>query len=254
MNNFKLTIIGSGNMMPTKTRHPSCYLLEVGTKKILLDLGHTSIARLVDLGIDLHSIDILFVSHFHTDHFADVLPFVHSRWVDDIQEPKREHRPLTIMGPESIEERWEKLREVFWVEPQEHYPLTFIEGVKTIKFGDIEIELFEVTHVQWYQSLGIKINFQNKSFIYTGDIGGDHDLESLKQRARDVDLLLIEAGHINPSPNHFTINQIIEIAEGLKVKKIVATHIRDVNLPMFKEKVKDHNNIILAKDLMQIEI
>lgn len=76
MEKFQLTIIGSGTMMPKKFRHPS--LLEI-SKKILLDLGHTSISLLIDQGIGLNSIDTLFISHFHTDHFADVLPFAHSR-------------------------------------------------------------------------------------------------------------------------------------------------------------------------------
>lgn len=65
-------------MVPTKNRRLSCYLLEVGQKRILLDLGYTSISRLIDQGIDLHSIDALFISHFHIDHFTDVLPFIHS--------------------------------------------------------------------------------------------------------------------------------------------------------------------------------
>jgi ribonuclease BN (tRNA processing enzyme) len=33
MNEFKLTILGSGTMMPTVARHPSSYLLEIGGKK-----------------------------------------------------------------------------------------------------------------------------------------------------------------------------------------------------------------------------
>jgi len=253
MQKFQLTIIGSGTMMPTKERHPSCYLLEVDQKKILLDLGHTSIARLVEQGINLRSIDILFISHFHTDHFADLLPFVHSRWVDDIHH-QRKHKPLIIIGPKSTKKRWEKLREVFWVEPKEQYPIKFIEGVKTFSIGNIRIELFEVIHVQWYQSIGIKINFQNKSFVYTGDIGSKHPIKDLKQVIENVDLLLIEAGYLKPTPNHFTIDQIIEIVNEVGVKKTIATHLRDVNLPILKEKIKNYENIILAEDLMKIKI
>lgn len=254
MNSFQLTIIGSGTMMPTKNRHPSCYFLEIGKKRILLDIGHTSIARLIDLDIDLHSIDLLFISHFHTDHFADFLPFVHSRWVDDVHHPGRKHKELIVIGPKTVKERWKKLREVFWVEPQEHYPLKFIEGVQTIKMGDIQIELFEVTHVKWYQSLGIKINFQNKTLVYTGDIGGNHDLQNLKRIVQGIDLLLVEAGYLKPTPNHFTIDQIIEIANTCNVQKIIVTHLRDVNLPVLKEKIKNYNNILLAEDLMKVEI
>ncbi|MFA4834021.1 MAG: ribonuclease Z [Patescibacteria group bacterium] len=254
MKKFKLTIIGSGTMMPTKKRHPSCYLLEVGQKKILLDIGHTSISRLVEMGINLNSIDILFISHFHTDHFADALPLVHSRWIDDISQPGRKHKPLTIIGPKSIKERWKKLREIFWVEPKEHYPLKFIEGVQKISIAGAKIELFEVTHVPWYQSIGIKVSFQNKIFVYTGDIGGHHSAKKLKQTAKNANLLLIEACHVNPTPNHFTINQVAQIVKEAGVKKAIATHLWDAKVPVLKEKIKGQNKIILAKDLIKISI
>ena len=135
---FKLTIIGSGTILPTKMRHPSCYFLEIGKKKILLDLGHTSISHLIDMGIDLCSIDIIFFSHFHTDHFADFLPFVHSRWIYYLNNQKEKVRPLTIIVPNTTQKRWKKLREIFWVEPNEHYPLNFIEGENKIKIDNIE--------------------------------------------------------------------------------------------------------------------
>lgn len=253
MKKFELTIIGSGTVVATKNRHPSCYLLEVGQKKILLDIGHTSIARLVEMDIDLNSIDILFISHFHTDHFADALPLVHFRWVSGNQLGEK-YKTLTIIGPESTKERWKKLREIFWVEPEEHYPLKFIEGVQTISIDDIKIELFEVIHVPWYQSIGIKVCFQNKVFVYTGDIGGHHSAEKLKQMAKNADLLLIEAGYLNPTPNHFTIDQVARIVLEAGVKKAVATHLRDTKVPVLKEKIKGQNKIILAKDLMKISI
>ncbi len=229
-------------------------MLEAGNKKILLDIGHNSTGRLAELGVDLQAIDILFVSHFHTDHFADAMPLVHSRWVDDLYFPERGHKELTIIGPESIEERWKKLREVFWVEPQEPYPIKFIEGVKKIKTDEIDIELFEIKHVQWYQSLGIKITFDGKSVVYTGDVGGEHNLKYLKDKAKDTDLLLIEAGCANPSPTHLTIDQVIEISKDANVRKTVATHIRDENLGIFKKKTDKHDNVVLAEDLMKIEI
>lgn len=254
MKEFKLTIIGSGTLVATKKRHPSCYLLKIGQKKILLDIGHTSIARLVEMGVDLNSIDILFISHFHTDHFADALPFVHSRWVDGLSRPGKKYKLLTMIGPKSIKERWKKLREVFWVEPKEHYPLKFIEGVKKISMAGAKIELFEVTHVPYYQSIGIKVSFQNKIFIYTGDIGGGHSLEKLKQTAKNADLLLIEAYYTNPTPNHFTIDQVAQIVREAGIKKAIATHLRDVKVPALKEKIKGQNKIILAKDLMKISI
>jgi len=254
MAKFQLTIIGSGTMMPTKARHPSCYLLEINTRKILLDIGHTSVARLIDLGIDLHSIDTLFISHFHTDHIGDMLPFVHARFVDDGQHPERQHQPLTIIGPKTIQERYKKLREVSWPEPYENYPIKFIEGARNITIDNTRIEIFDVKHVEWFSSVGIKITCDKKSLIYTGDIGSDHPIQNLKKMAQNIDLLLIEAGHTKLVYNHFTIEQIIEIVRDSHVKRAIATHVRDTNLSVFKKQIKNCKNIILAKDLMKVKI
>ena len=108
--------------------------------------------------------------------------------------------------------------------------------------------------MQWFQSLGIKIKSQNKSIVYTGDIGSSHNINNLKKIINDVDLLLIEASNIEPSKNHFTINQIIQIAEDCNVKKIIATHVRDKNQVILKKKIKNYKNIILAEDLIKIKI
>lgn len=251
---FKLKIIGSGTIIPTKERCPSCYLLEVGTKRILLDIGHGSVVRLVEQGIDMQSIDMLFVSHFHTDHFADMLPLIHARWIDDIHHSGRENRPITIVGPKTIKKRWLNLREIFWPEPEEHYSIKFKEGPRKFSLDDIGIEIFEVRHVDWFQSVGIKISFQGKTFVYTGDIGSRHSVEDLGRIIENVNLLLIEGGSVKPAPNHFTVDQIVEIVDRSDVEKTIITHLRKVNLPILKNKIKDKNKIILARDLMEVEI
>lgn len=254
MNKFQLTVIGSGTMMPTKQRHPSCYLLEVGSHRILLDIGHTSLARLVDLGIDLNMIDHVFVSHFHTDHFADLLPLAHARWVNKLAHPDRVHYPLTVIGPKSLKDRFRKLREVFWVEPNEDDRVKFIEGPRTLKLDDVEIRLFPVKHVPWYQSLGIKVTYQGKSLVYTGDIGSAHSRARLAATVKAANVLIIEAGNLKQSPNHMTVEQVIALAEEAKVKLTLATHIADANAKFIQSKLKGHPGIKVAKDFMKVNL
>jgi ribonuclease Z len=254
LDKFQLTIIGSGKMMPTKERHPSCYLLEVGSRRILLDIGHTSLARLVDLGVDLNTISHVFVSHFHTDHFADFLPLAHARWVNKLAHPERTHFPLTVIGPKSLKDRFRKLREVFWVEPNEDDRVKFLEGPRTLRLEDIKLELFPVKHVQWYQSLGIKVTYLGKTLIYTGDIGSDHPRASLAAKVKGADLLIIEAGNLKLSPNHMTIEQVISLAKEAEVEQTLATHIAEANVKLTQGKLKGHRSIKIAKDLMKINL
>lgn len=256
MSDIKFTILGSGTLIPTATRHPAGYLLEYDGEKILFDCGHTTIARLVDMGVDLHSISTLFISHFHTDHFADAFPFMHARWVDDLYKPESERQkvPLLIIGPKTLEERWNKLKEVFWPEPGENYGIQFMEGARTLELNGLKIELFDVVHVPWFPSVGIKITHNGKTFVYTGDIGSNHPLDDLKAKVADVDVLLIECGTMNPSPSHFTIEQVVDLVDTAKVKKAYVTHIRVQNESLIQEKIGLRNDIVIAQDNMKILI
>jgi ribonuclease BN (tRNA processing enzyme) len=252
---MKLTVLGSGTMLPTKKRFPSSFLLEVGGKKILLDCGHGAIARLTQIGIDLRDIDLVFISHFHTDHFGDAFNLVHSRFVGDLYEEKL-HKELTFLGPKTIEARFRNWRMIFWPEPNEEYPLKFLEGTREFFLDDIRITLFPVIHVRWFRSVGIIIEYQGKKLVYPGDVGSQQDFDELIEMARDAHLLVIEAGFEHMTPNHFSVAQIRKLVHEAHVKKALIVHLR----PMPEEEarierlISSENRYLMANDMMWIEI
>ena len=124
MNNMKLTVLGSGVMVPTAERNPAGFLVEAGGQKILMDAGHGIIRRLTDYGLNLQDVDLVLATHFHTDHFADIFPLFHSRWVDDTYTGKA-NQELLIWGPKGTADRFKLWRQIFWVEPEEDYRTAF---------------------------------------------------------------------------------------------------------------------------------
>lgn len=251
---MRLTILGSGTMMPTLRRYPAAYLLEDGEVKLLLDCGHLTIARLLKRGINLHDITAVAISHFHTDHFSHLFPLVHARWVDDIV-LQREHRTLTVLGPVTIEERFKKMKEVMWPEPKEGYPITFKEGMGAAKIGKLTIQPFAVQHVPWFKSVGYRItDGNNKSVVYTGDLNAEQK-DGFEQAIANVEVLLIEAGAVRPSKTHFTAEQAAQLAQRCGVKKVLLTHIREDFIPRAQETIDTYPNLLsLAEDGMTIEI
>lgn len=235
-------------MVPTLKRHPAGYFVEHENQKILLDCGHATIARLIEMRISLDSINAIAVSHFHTDHFSDCFPLVHARFVDDVQN-KREHQELTLIGPSGLKQRYAKWREIFWPEPGEHYPLKFIEGPNH-SFGPLTT--FVVNHVPWFESVGFTIRSGKKKLIYTGDLGSQQSKEFYKA-IEGADILLIECGALSPTPNHFSVEQAIELARKYRIKKVLLTHLRDKNIPQIKKVANQYPQLVsLAQDKMVV--
>lgn len=253
MSNIKLTILGAGVMVPTKSANPAGFLIEADNKKILLDCGHGTIRHLIDYGFDIKEIENVFISHFHTDHFGDAFNLVHTRWVNDAYKGKGFGK-ITYIGPESIEKRFKKWRTIFWPEPQEYYNINFLEGPRKFKIGKIQIETFPVHHVKWFKSIGIIIKYNDKKLVYTGDIGSRHDYNDLVKRCSGADLLITEASYEEPTPNHFSIPQIKELAKRDDIKKVLVVHYRPQHAKHVKNICAKEPKFIFGIDKLKIEI
>lgn len=250
---MRLTILGSGTMVPTQRRYPAAYLMEEGDTKLLLDCGHLTIARLIERGVNLHDITAVGVTHFHTDHFSHLLPLVHARWVDDMVQQK-EHRPLTVFGPATLEERFKKLREVMWPEPTESYAVSFVEDTISRKVGGLALRTFPIQHVPWFPSVGFKIVTRDKSLVYTGDLNSEQGSQ-FEDDIRDADLLLIEAGAMRPSKTHFTAEQAVQLAQRCGIRRVVLTHIHEDRVAQVQAIVAQHPALLtLAEDGITIDL
>jgi ribonuclease Z len=96
---LRLSIVGSGNPVPSPERFGSAYVLAVGDQRLLFDCGPATTFKLAKLGIRPTQIDHLFFTHHHFDHDVDYPCFLLSRWDLSIGgEP-----PLAVYGPPPTE-------------------------------------------------------------------------------------------------------------------------------------------------------
>ncbi len=250
---IKLTILGSGTAVPEKNINPPGFLVEAGETKILLDAGPGTMRRLVDFGYNLEDIDLIFVSHFHTDHFGDAFNLVHTRWINDTYRGQP-NKKLIFCGPQTIKERFKLWRSIFWPEPQENYPVKFIAGPKSFNFGLLKIKAFPVQHVRWFKSVGIIIKYHKKKIVYTGDIGSSHNFKDLVRVSQKADLLIIEAGYAQPTPNHYTIKQTKKLVEIARIKKVLIIHVRPQNYQNIKRFCRQDKRFIFGQDGLKIKV
>lgn len=103
----KLTVLGSGISLsslyhPFDFRNTSGHLLQVNKKNFLIDSGEGIRRKLEELKFDYYSLDGIFISHFHPDHF-DIEPLIqaiHSR----SRNTNTRKENFKIYGPSNIKE------------------------------------------------------------------------------------------------------------------------------------------------------
>ena len=74
----RLIILGTGTCQIQRERMASSVLIDLGETKILYDIGRGICQRIIEAGYKLSETDHIILSHFHPDHFSDLIPFLHA--------------------------------------------------------------------------------------------------------------------------------------------------------------------------------
>ena len=93
---MKVTLLGTGTSFPDPNRVQSGILVEAENKTFLLDVGSGVLHRLIQTGIDLKTLDSVFISHFHIDHCSDFLTLCQSLWLAGYDKTLELYAPPTM--------------------------------------------------------------------------------------------------------------------------------------------------------------
>ena len=91
--------IRPGSAMPTSS------LLTLGGRRIVVDCGLGVTRGLVDRGMELKDLDLVFVTHLHSDHYLELGPLLHTAWTAGLA------TPVTVHGPVGLERYWKHFLE-----------------------------------------------------------------------------------------------------------------------------------------------
>ena len=188
----------------------------------LLDCGATALVAMRRCGIAPASVDAIFLSHLHGDHFAG-LPFLllEQHFVG------RRDRPLVIAGPPGTEQRVMAALEVFFPGSTHlawGFPLTFSElkPRRTRRFGPFAITPYVVTHPSGSEAFAFRLNTGNRLIGYSGDTEWT---DALLEVARDADLFITECYAFDSSPpHHLNYNVLREHLDEMNSKRVLLTH------------------------------
>lgn len=237
MNSY-LQLLGTGTADLSLDKNASSVLIHLNGQSILFDIGHGIAKTLIDNAIKQDDLNHIIISHFHTDHISDLLPYLHSAR----QQGDKRTTNLNIYGPKGTKVMLAKLIEVMDFLDLKKNPFEFTIEVHELsdnKIFEINKQKFEFISLPPANNHGISFEFNNKRICITGDSYYHKEEISFLQNS---DIAIIDAGHL-------TDQEIKNLAEVTNSKKLHLSHLdREVEIGSLG------SNVIVGKDNLKIKL
>jgi len=218
----KLTVVGCSPAWPNPGGAQSGYLVEApGCGRLLLDCGPGVLARL-RLHDDWPEIDAIAITHFHLDHWGDLVPWV---WGALAGPGAGEVKPELIAPPGGREQLadlavrlggWSNMFEqVFRIREFSQSEPTEVCGY--------ELFALRVPHYN-LEAYAFRVSQNGVRIAYSGDSGPSDQLPEI---ARDCDLFICEATLLDGEPDirgHLTLPEAEEAFEQSGARRMLVTH------------------------------
>jgi ribonuclease BN (tRNA processing enzyme) len=221
----RITVLGKSPSWPDAGGACSGYLIQAGGYRLLLDCGTGVFAALREQ-IDYFSLDAVLITHMHSDHFFDLIPFSYAL----THSPRRAERsaPQLHVPPGA--------REVLaamvgaWGDPElvpRAFDLREYDPAAPLALGPLTAHLREVPH--YTTTYAVRLTDATHRLTFSADCGPN---DALIELARDCDLLLIEATHDQPGDpgeprGHLTAHEAGDHGRRAGARRLVITHFSD---------------------------
>ena len=194
----RLVLLGSkgGPALRPGGPWPSSSLLEIGGRTIVVDCGLGVTRGLVDVGITLKALDLIFITHLHSDHLLELGPLVHTAWTAGLA------TPVNVFGPPGTGHYWRRFCQAmeFDIEIRivdEGRPdirelvsiSEFAEGHVLDQHG-LKVTALRVDHPPVTDCFALRFERGGKSVVFSADTAF---FPPLADFAKDADILVHEA-------------------------------------------------------------
>ncbi|MER8434475.1 MBL fold metallo-hydrolase [Mesorhizobium caraganae] len=194
----RLVLLGSkgGPALRPGGPWPSSSLLELGGRTIVVDCGLGVTRGLVDAGIGLKALELIFVTHLHSDHVLELGPLLHTAWTAGLASP------VTLFGPPGTGHYWRRFCQAmeFDIEIRivdEGRP-DIRELVSIVEFGEgeifeqrgLKVSALRVNHPPVTDCFALRFDHDGKSVVFSADTAFFPPLAGF---AKNADILIHEA-------------------------------------------------------------
>jgi ribonuclease BN (tRNA processing enzyme) len=217
----RLHVIGPSPAWPNPGEACSCYVVEAGGRRLLLDCGSGAYAALA--AADPDPLDAIVITHLHHDHVSDLVPFGYARLYG-----RASSWPCPELWlPPGGRERMGTFLEALFARRQhldKGFTVAEYDAGAALTVGEARVTFVPTSHPG--PAHAIRIDAGGGSLCFSGDTAPGSDLALL---ARGVDVLLCEAaqGGEESSNVHLGGADAGRLATEAGARRLVLTHVED---------------------------
>jgi ribonuclease BN (tRNA processing enzyme) len=220
---MRLQFLGSGDAFGSGGRFNMCMLVESEAKRFLIDCGASSLIAMKRFQVPSSSINTIFITHLHADHFGG-LPF----FILDAQFSKR-LSPLTIAGPPGLRRTFTEAMDIFFpglskIPQKFDVQILELEPRVQASINHISVTPFVVsdTHVRESPSFALRVEADGRILTYSGDADWCGELA---EAAHEADLFVCEAYFYEKEIRyHINLKTLEEHLPEIRAKRLILTH------------------------------
>ncbi|WP_375254437.1 MBL fold metallo-hydrolase [Yoonia sp.] len=173
---------------------PISMLLRMAGKTILIDAGLGVTRGICDQGTALSQIDLIVITHLHSDHYLELGPFFHTAWTAGL------NRSIPVIGPAGLADYWHGFQQSMSFDIDlrmrdegrcDFDSLAQIEVIgEKHSTGGIHLQTMRNTHPPIIDSFALRFDSADRSVVLSGDTAYMPEMANF---ARGADLLVHEA-------------------------------------------------------------
>ena len=201
---IKVTLLGTGTPIPDPVRFGPSTLVEAGNQKLLFDAGRGVPIRVRQLGFRESKIDVVFLTHFHSDHTSGIPDIWLTGWLGNNRQ-----KPFRLIGPVGAKSLMANLENAYALDikirlvdeklPPEGIATAVEEFEKDGVVYDndgVKVIAFTVDHgADIKPAVGYRIEYKGHAVVISGDTRYD---QNVIKYGTGVDLLIHEVCIVRP--------------------------------------------------------